>query len=256
MNGLEGKVVLITGGNKGIGKGIALEFAKRGAKLIIGCNSNPEMAKTTLDELNKFTQAVAVQADVSSPESCEQLVNAAISNYGTLDVLVNNAAMQTHFSILESDLDNFKRIYNINLRAAFLLIQYSHKYLKKSGEGRVVLISSVHGKRPLDVDAPYCISKGSMGMLAREAAIELARDKITVNIIAPAAVEIEGKSGDPRPMGSTFKTTGNINWISKYPLGRVGMPSDTANMVCYLASKEAEHITGTTFRLDGGAMLL
>ena len=256
MREFEGKVVLITGGNKGIGKGIALEFAKRGAKLVIGCNQNPEMAKDTLDELNNLSEAVAVQADISSPENCKRLVSETVSKYGSMDILINNAALQTHFSALEGNYENYIKLINTNLRPAFILAKYSHEYLKKSGEGRIILISSVHGKRPIDYDASYSISKGGLKMFMREAAVEFAPDKITVNIIAPAAVTIESKTGNPRAIDSTFKRMENVSRINRYQLGRMGLPSDTANMACYLASKEAEHITGTTIRLDGGAMLL
>ena len=252
----ENRVVLITGGNKGIGKGIALEFAQQGAKVVIGCNQNPEMASDTLKELNEHSESIAVQADISSPESCGRLIQETVKQFGTLDIVVNNAALQTNFSVLESTYENYKRLINVNLRAPFLLMKLAHEHLKKSGQGRFILISSVHGKRALDVDGPYAISKGGMEMLMREAAVEFAPDKITINIIAPGAVAIEGKTGDPRSMSSTLKNIGRLNWMQKYRLGRMGLPSDIAYMASYLASVKAEHITGTIFRLDGGSMLM
>jgi len=249
-----GRTVLISGGNKGIGKGIALEFAKKGANVAIGCNHNPEMAADTLAELNKYSKAIAIHADISLPESCEKLVKETVKNFGSLDILINNAALQTHYSILESNLDVYKRVININLRAPFLLLKYSHEHLKKTGDGRVIMISSVHGKRPLDVDAAYCISKGGMEMLMREAAVELAADGITVNSIAPGAVKTEGKTGSPRRFDSTVKK--HMPDLRHLMTGRVGLPEDTAYIACFLASKEASQITGSTFRTDGGAMLV
>jgi glucose 1-dehydrogenase len=257
MKPYEGKVALVTGGNKGIGKGIALEFAKRGAKVAIGCNQNPEMAKETLAELNAHTEAIVIQADIASPQSCEKLVRDTVSRFGALDILVNNAALQTHHSLLESNLGVLTKIININLRSAFILMKNAHEYLKKSGEGRIIIISSVHGKRPLDFDAAYCVAKGGLEMLTREAAVEFAGDGITVNSIAPAAVKIEGKTGSPNFNSLRFKKRGNNRSIlSKYRLGRIGLPSDTANLACFLASAEACHITGANIRIDGGAMLL
>jgi glucose 1-dehydrogenase len=257
MRQFDGKVVLITGGNKGIGKGIALEFAKRGAKVTIGCNQNPEMAKETLAELNTYSEAIAIQADISSPDNCERLVTETVSRYGALDILINNAALETHHSLLESNLGILTRLININLRPAFILMKSAYPYLKNAGEGRIIMISSVHGKRPLDFEAAYSVCKGGMEMLTREAAVELASDGITVNSIAPAAVKIEGKTGNLNFGTLRFKKRhSSRNYLSKYRMGRVGLPSDTANMACFLASGEACHITGATIRIDGGAMLL
>ena len=254
MKDLEGKVVLVTGGNKGVGKGIALEFAKQGANVAIGYNSNPKMAEETLSQLNKLSNCIAVHADISQPESCQSLVDATIKEYNRLDVLVNNAALQTHYSLLESNLSVYQDIINVNLRGYFLMAKYSHQYLKQSEHGRVILISSVHGKRPLTYDAAYSVSKSAIEMFMREAALEFAPDKITVNTIAPAGVRIEGKTGNPRPM--SFKRMEGIRQPFKYPIGRIGMPEDVGNVACFLASNEAEFITGITIRLDGGAMLI
>ncbi|MFV0399053.1 MAG: SDR family NAD(P)-dependent oxidoreductase [Oscillospiraceae bacterium] len=253
-NELTGKRVLVTGGGKGIGKGIALEFARRGAKVVIGANSNAGMAAETLKELQSITEAAVVQSDVGSPEGCEKLVREAVAFLGGLDILVNNAAIQTQYAFLESNRDTFKQVLNVNLRAPYLLMGLCHPYLKESGAGRIILISSVHGKRPTDFDAAYSTSKGGMEMLCREAAIEFAPDGITVNIVAPAGVKIEGKTGDPKPF-----TLKKMEWdrrFNMYPLGRIGLPSDVAYMACYLATKEAEFISGTTIRQDGCAMLL
>jgi glucose 1-dehydrogenase len=253
MNDLENKAVLITGGNKGIGKGIALEFARRGAKLAIGFNSNTEAAAVTLKELNELTDAAAIRADISTPEGCKRLVEEALEHLGRLDVLVNNAALQTQYSIIEGGLENLIKIINTNLRSAYMITALAHAHLKKSGNGRVIFISSVHGKRPLDFDSAYSVSKGALEMLMREAAAEFAGDGITVNSIAPAGVLIEGKTGNPRPI--ITRNTGKRHF-NKYLLGRFGLPSDTASLACFLASEEACHITGATLRVDGGSMLL
>ena len=249
----EGKVVLITGGGKGIGKGIALEFAKKGARVAIGCNQTPGMAQDTLFELQKITDAILIQSDIEKPEGCYKLVDETITRFGKLDILVNNAALQTNHSFLMSNEEIYKKLYHINIRAAFLLMQYCHPWLKKSENGRIILISSIHGKRPTDFDAAYAISKGSMEMLCREAAIEFAADRITVNIIAPGAVAIEGKSGNQMPFPKSRKPKTKI--FSRMPLG-VGMPADTAYMACMLAREESSQISGASIRIDGCASLL
>jgi len=254
MGEFSGKVVLITGGNKGIGKGIALEFARRGAGVAIGCNSNPEMAKDTLNELQELTDACVIQSDVGTPEGCECLVEQTVRRFDRIDILINNAALQTQHSLLESSLEILKRIININLRAALLMMQHTHKYLTQSAAGRIVLVSSVHGKRPTDFDAAYSVSKGGMEMLLREAAIEFAKDGITVNAIAPGAVTVEGKTGNPRKI--IMKNIETSRTFNRYLMGRYGLPQDVAELACFLVGEKASQITGATYRLDGGAMLL
>lgn len=254
MGMLDQKVALITGGGKGIGKGIALAMAREGARLIIGCHSSRGMAEDTLRELQALTPTVLVQSDVGTPEGCQALVDAARNGYGRLDILVNNAAIQTQHPMLEGQYEDFLRIIRINLRAAYLMMQKSLPLLKASGQGRVILISSVHGKRPTDFDAAYAVSKGGLKMLCREAAIEFAPYGITVNIIAPGGVAIEGKTGNPA--WPAFRKVERARHISAYPLGRVGLPSDSGELACYIASEKSEHLSGASIRLDGCAMLL
>jgi glucose 1-dehydrogenase len=212
------------------------------------------MAEATLAELRQITNAVLIPADLGNPDDCRRLVEEAAGALGGLDVLVSNAAIQTQHSLLESSREIFEGVINVNLRAAFLLMRCAHPHLKRSSAGRIILITSVHGKRPTDFDAAYAVSKGGLEMLCREAAIEFARDGITVNLIAPGGVIIEGKTGNPKPF--SVVRVPRARMLTKYPLGRPGLPKDTAAVACFLAGEEAEHITGTTVRVDGGTVLL
>ena len=126
--------------------------------------------------------------------------------------------------------------------------------MKAAGHGRIILISSVHGKRPNDFDAAYSVSKGGLKMLCREAAIEFAPYGITVNLIAPGGVKIEGKTGAPRT--PLYRTVTRSRRLSQYPLGRIGLPSDSGELACYIASDKSDHLSGASIRLDGCAMLL
>ncbi|MGI6316383.1 MAG: SDR family NAD(P)-dependent oxidoreductase [Christensenellales bacterium] len=254
MGGLDGRVALITGGGKGIGKGISLALAQQGVKLIIGCNSTLGLAQETLKELRKYTDAELIQADVGTYEGCKRLADAPIQRFGRLDILVNNAAIQSQYSLLESSVEIFRKEYNVNLRAAFYLIQLCVPYIRESKQGRIVLISSVHAKRPTDFDAAYAVSKGSMTMLMREAAVELAPLGITVNCVAPGGVKIEGKTGNPRKF--TVRSFLEQKTRNPFRMGRYGLPRDTAGIVAYLVGAEADHVTGTTIRVDGGSMLV
>lgn len=130
--------------------------------------------------------------------------------------------------------------------------------MKAQGAGRIINISSVHGKRPTDFDSVYAMTKGGIKMLTRESAIELAKYGITVNTIEPGAVYVGSKTGKPRPIVPPDKVTdeGHRRNLRKFPLGRVGLPADIGHLACFLASEEAEFITGAAVRADGGSMLL
>ena len=253
-NDLHNKVVLITGGGKGIGKGIALAFANLGARIAIGCNTNLKMSQETLALLRQETEAILIPADIADPAQCSTLVQETTLAFGALDVLVCNAAIQTQHSLIESNLDTLNYVLRVNLRSAFQLMREAQPWLARSGTGRIILISSVHGKRATDFDAAYAISKGGLEMLCREAAIAYAHDGITVNIIAPGGTKIEGKTGNPKSFSTRLAP--NRRMVSRYPLGRAGLPSDAAAVACFLAGTGAEHITGTTIRVDGGCVLL
>lgn len=253
MGTLDGRVALITGGGKGIGKGIALKFAQEGAKVVIGCNSNAGMAAETLEMLKAYTDAIAVQADVGTPEGCRKLVDETVATFGGLDIFVNNAAMQTQYSLLEQrDMSNFDLELRVNTRAAMLIMQYALPYLKASGHGRVIVITSIHGKRPFVGDACYSVSKAALKMLYREAAVEFAKYGITVNAIAPGGVKVEFKTGHPR-RAPRLDIQRDVDYSQ---LTVRGMPSDIADMAAYIASNESRYLNGATIRIDGGNCLV
>lgn len=257
MGMLDGRIALITGGGKGIGKGIALRFAKEGAKVAIGCNSNAGMAAETLEELRKYTDAICIQSDVGTPEGCKKLVDETVKAFGGIDIYVNNAALQCNESLLEMrDMKRFNREMTVNVRAAMLMFQYTLPYLKKSEHARVIIVTSVHGKRPFTADPCYAMSKACLKMLYREAAVEFLPYGISVNAIAPGGVQIEFKSGqDPNEdLGRSFKHVDRSKYKKDY--GIPGYPSDCAEMALFIAAFPTLYLTGSTLRLDGGGSLL
>ncbi|AGA56721.1 dehydrogenase of unknown specificity, short-chain alcohol dehydrogenase like protein [Thermobacillus composti KWC4] len=257
MNNLAGRIALVTGAGTGIGQGIAVALAERGAKVAIHYNSSADGAKETLRRIEAFGgDAFIVQGNVSNKEEIDRMTAAVADRYGGIDILVNNAALQLNRDLLDYTPEEFDRVFNVNLKGYWQCIQSALPYMKSRPNGRVILISSVHGKRPSDFDPVYAMTKGGIKMLAREAAIELAQYGITVNVIEPGAVLVARTAPKQVEMTEEERKAHEIRFRKKFPLGRVGLPKDVASLVCYIASDETEYLSGAAIRLDGANMLL
>lgn len=269
---LTGKVALVTGAGTGIGQGVALQLAQCGAKVVIHYNRSDAGAKETLAQIQAAGgEAVIAQADVACKAEIERLMEQAAHAFpgsesgGTIDILVNNAALQLNYGLFDHDETSFDRMMNINLKGYWQCMQAAIPYMKNNAAGgRIILISSVHSKRPTDFDAVYSMTKGGIRMLGREAAIELGKYGITVNTIEPGQINVGVQSArESRPIGPAASDTDGAKPVrpkrdihKKFPLGRVGKPLDVARLVCFIASDESEFMTGSAIRLDGGSMLL
>jgi glucose 1-dehydrogenase len=243
---LTGKIALVTGAGTGIGKGTAIELAKRGAKVAVSYNASDEGAKHTARRIAEVGgESLLVKANVASKQEIDSMAKAVADYFGGIDILVNNAALQLNYNMDHSD-EDYDRMMNINLKGYWQCIQAVVPYMKVSMWGRIINIASVHSKRPTDFDTVYAMTKGAIKMLGRESAIELAQYGITVNTIEPGAVDV-GKQGKQERTRSLRK---------KFPMGRVGLPADVGSLVCYLASEETEFLNGVAIRLDGASMLL
>lgn len=259
---IEGKIALVTGAGTGIGKGVAIELARRGAKVAVHYNQSDAGAIHTKQQIDEFGgEAILVQANVSVKNEIDRMIQHVVEFYGGVDILVNNAALQLNYDFFEHDELSFDRMMNINLKGYWQCIQAVIPAMKAKGSGRIINMSSVHSKRPTDFDAVYSMTKGGIRMLGREAAIELAQYGITVNTIEPGQIDVGKQSAresksimSPEQIEKFKKTKGNIR--EKFPLGRVGTPLDVANLVCFIASDESEFMTGSSIRLDGASMLL
>ena len=247
-NRLQGKVVAITGGSQGIGLAIAQRFAQEGADISFCYRSNKPGADEVAASIQKLgRKAVGFQCDVGIVAEGQKFIADTIAQLGHIDVLVNNAGLERNadfWNVTEADFD---AVLNVNLKGLFFITQafVKHRMEAKAG-GKIINISSVHEELPFPHFASYCASKGGVKMLTRNLSIELAPLGITINSIAPGAIETPINTkllNDPAKLSALLE---NI------PLKRLGKPEDVASMAVFLASDESSYATGTTFFIDGG----
>ena len=252
MNSLKGKVALVTGASRGIGRGIALCLAQAGANLAISYTAQAAKAAETVNALQQCgVDALAVQADVSDMAQIESLVTQVIQRYGRLDILVSNAG-QEYFGALEAVRpEDFDRIFAVNTRGQFFLVQQAAKYLPSGG--RIVCSSSVSATQPFARHALYAGSKAAVEALVRNLALELGPRGITINAIAPGGVASDmSAAAGPNYLPPGLSVSSEA-WIkATVPLGRMGTPEDIGHLVVFLVSEEASWITGRTLQIDGG----
>ncbi len=188
---LSGKVAIVTGANTGIGKAIAEELAKRGAKVVVNYRSHPERTDEMISAIKAAGgEAMGAQADVTHLDQLQAVVDQAVSSYGRLDIMVNNAGLETRTSVLDTSPEDYDRVLDVNLKSAFFGTQFAAKQMiKQGGGGRIINISSVHEDWPMPNNTAYCLSKGGVRMLTRTAGVELAPHGITMVNIGPGAVD-------------------------------------------------------------------
>jgi glucose 1-dehydrogenase len=247
---LQDKVAIVTGGNSGIGKAIALGLARAGVRIVIDYIAHPEATDALEQEIATLgDQAIGVDADASRVDDLQRLVDAAVSKFGRLDIMVNNAGVETRTSVLETTEAQYDKVLSINLKSAFFGVQIAaRQMIKQGGGGRIINITSVHEDWPMPGNTAYCLSKGGMRMLTRTAGVELAPHGITVVGVGPGAVATpinHSTMNDPALMA---KLNGAI------PLGRMAQPEEIANVVVFLAGDGGSYINATTIFADGGMM--
>lgn len=250
MGCLEGKVAIVTGGNSGIGSTIVLELAKQGAKVVIDYIVHPEATEALEKQIKSLgDKALGFQADVSQVADLEKLVAFAVEKFGRLDVMVNNAGVETRTSILDTTEAQYEKVLKVNLKSAFFGTQLAAKQMiKQGGGGRIINISSVHEEWPMPGNIAYCLSKGGMRMLTRTSAIELAKHHILVAAVGPGAVATPINQQTMRDPHLMERLDAAI------PLGRMAKPEEIAQVVLFLASDAASYLTATTLFVDGGLM--
>jgi glucose 1-dehydrogenase len=247
-NRLAGKVAAITGGSQGIGLAIAQRFAEEGADVSFCYRSNKAGADEAVTNIAKTGRKVAgFQYDVSSVNDGRKFIADTAAQFGKIDILVNNAGLERRADFWDATEADFDAVLNVNLKGLFFITQafVKNRMAVKAG-GKIINISSVHEELPFPHFASYCASKGGVKMLTRNLSIELAPFGITINSIAPGAIETpinKNLLNDPAKLSALLE---NI------PLKRLGTPDDVASMAVFLGSEESSYATGTTFFLDGG----
>jgi glucose 1-dehydrogenase len=245
---LKGKNALVTGSSRGIGRGIALRFAREGANVAINYVGSRAAAEETQREVEQFgVRSTILPADISSATEVTALVDAAAQALGPLDILVNNAGIEKHAPFWDVSEEDYDRVLDVNLKGAFFATQAMVKHwMRTSRQGRVINLSSVHEEVPFPNFTAYCMSKGGMRMLTRNLAVELGSLGITINNIAPGAIET--------PINTTLlHNPAKLNaLLGQIPLARLGQPDDVAGLAVFLASDDAAYVTGSTYFVDGG----
>ena len=241
---LAGRVAVVTGADRGIGREIALELARAGAHVAINYYGGPERARDTVSELEALgVRAAAIAGDVGDAAAVRRMMEDVAASLGPIDILVNNAGVQTWTPFLEVTEEEWDLVIRTNLKGCFLCMQAAARLMQGRG-GVIVNIGSGCNKVPFPGLVAYTASKGGIEMLTRVAAVELGPYRIRVNCVAPGAVEVERTKLEVDDYAGT--------WGAVTPLGRIGTPEDIARTVRFMASDDSTFITGQTIWVDGG----
>lgn len=247
---LDNKVAIVTGGDSGIGHAISVALAQAGASVTINYHRNQDAATATLQEITQAGgKGQIIQGDVSSVADIQNLVDQTVAAYGRLDVMVNNAGMETRTGLLETTEQQFEMVIGVDLKSAFFGTQIAAKQMvQQGGGGHIINISSVHEDWPMPGNIAYCCAKGGMRMLTRTAGVELAPHGVLVVNVGPGAVDT------PIDAATLADPALKAKLDAAIPLGRVAQPVEIANLVVWLSSDQASYSTGVTYFIDGGIM--
>lgn len=245
MGKLDGKTAVVTGASRGIGRAIALELAKEGANVVVNYSGSEAKAKEVVEEILKNGQkAIAVQANVADNDSVQNLMKTALDEFGSIDILVNNAGITRDNLLMRMKEDEWDDVINTNLKGVFLCTKAVTRQMMKQRSGRIINIASVVGVMGNAGQANYTAAKAGVIGLTKTSARELAPRNILVNAIAPGFIETEMTEVLPEDVKNAM--------LSQIPLTKFGKAENVAKAVVFLASDDAEYITGQTLHVDGG----
>ncbi|WP_026766766.1 3-oxoacyl-[acyl-carrier-protein] reductase [Selenomonas ruminantium] len=245
---LDGKVALVTGASRGIGRAIALKLAAEGAKVAINYAGNTAKAEEVKAEIEKNGgQAILVQADVADSAAVEAMVNATVEAFGQIDILVNNAGITRDGLMMRMKDEDFDAVINTNLKGVFYCTKLVSKLMMKKRSGRIINMASVVGLMGNAGQTNYAAAKAGVIGFSKSAAKELAARGITVNMVAPGFIDTD--------MTAAMTDKAKEMTLTGIPLNRMGTPEDVANAVAFLVSDNASYITGQVINVDGGMVM-
>jgi len=245
---LDGKVALVTGASRGIGRAIALKLAAEGAKVAINYAGNTAKAEEVKAEIEKNGgEAILVQADVSDAAAVEAMVNATVEAFGQIDILVNNAGITRDGLLMRMKDEDFDAVINTNLKGVFYCTKLVSKLMMKKRSGRIINMASVVGLMGNAGQTNYAAAKAGVIGFSKSAAKELAARGITVNMVAPGFIDTD--------MTAAMTDKAKEMTLTGIPLNRMGTPEDVANAVAFLVSDNASYITGQVINVDGGMVM-
>jgi 3-oxoacyl-(acyl-carrier-protein) reductase len=242
------KVALVTGSSRGIGRAIAIELAKRGFSIVINNYEKPEEKVEVMNEINKIGQrAIYLQADVSDPNQVEKMIEGIINEFGRIDILINNAGIVMDKKLENMSIEQWNRVISVNLTGTFNCTKSVIKYMKEQDGGKIINIASVIGEIGNFGQSNYAASKGGVISFTKTVAKEYARYGIMVNAVAPGFINTKMVEGIPQKVMQKI--------LEQIPLGRLGKPEEVAKLVCFLASDDANYITGQVININGGVYM-
>lgn len=255
--GLEGKVAIVTGASRGIGRAIAIRLAEDGADVVVNYRSKRELAEEVAGKIRALgRKALVVKGDMSISSDVQAMVKTTVENFGKIDILINNAGIVGPIAeIHEIDEKDWDELIDVNLRSVFLCIKTVVPHMIKQGGGKIVSTSSIYGKTGWPSYSAYCASKFAIIGLTQSAAQELAKYNITINAICPGITDTDMIDYETafwaKKYGITFEEM-TKKWLEPIPMGRKQKPEEQANLVAFLVSDQASYITGQAINSSGG----
>ena len=245
---LTGKIALVTGGSRGIGRAICLELARQGANVAVNYAGNSAAAQETVAACEALgVQAIAIQANVADPQACQDMVKTVLDTFGRIDILVNNAGITRDGLTLQMKEEDFDAVLDTNLKGAFCCCKAVYRPMMRQRSGRIINMSSIVGLRGNPGQANYCASKAGLIGLTKALAKEEGPSGITVNCVAPGVIDTD--------MMAAFTAEDKAALAEETPVGRLGSADEVAQLLVFLAGESAGYITGQVFGVNGGLVI-